>query len=256
MRLKASIVYTPASDKARRNRAGLSAGLAALGIAEVGISSADFIIVWGERLRRSVLRYKKPVLVMEHGYLGERFDWCSLGWDGLNGRANFCNNDVPDDRWRKYWRDSMLEPTDGDYALIIGQVAGDMATVGCDLYSWIRKVRQELPNSIYRAHPNALRRGQAQPVEHDTRPLDVAFMECSRVITWNSNTGVLAAMAGKRVTVEDNGAMAWEVAGHGWMDDRPLGNRDEWGRKLAYCQWLPEEIAHGDYWETLKCRFS
>lgn len=256
MRLKACVVYSPASDKARRNRECLSSGLTALAIAEVGITSADFIIVWGERLRRSVLRYKKPVLVMEHGYLGDRFEWSSLGWDGLNGRANFFNSNVPDDRWNKYWRDSMREQNGGDYVLIVGQVAGDMAIAGCDLYSWARKIRSEIPNSIYRAHPNSLKRKQTQPVEHDTRPLDVALQECSRVVTWNSNTGVLAAMAGKRVTVEDKGSMAFEVAGHGWKDDRLLGDRNEWGRKLAYCQWLPEEIARGDYWETLKCRFS
>src|SRR5690606_15243443 len=132
-----------------------------------------------------------------------------------------------------------------DGVLIIGQVTGDMATIGVDLNQWAATVARGLSTAggtwAYRAHPESLKKGQRQPAPCDHRTLEQALAECDSVITYNSNVGVLAAMAGKRVTVENDGAMAFEVAGHGWMNDQDLGDRDEWGRKLAYCQWLPHE---------------
>ncbi|MBN49991.1 MAG: hypothetical protein CMN85_10650 [Spongiibacteraceae bacterium] len=192
---------------------------------------------------------------MERAYLGDRFEWVSLGWDGLNGRANFCNEDAPSDRWDQYWKSGVKEPSRGNGALIVGQVTGDMATVGVNLNEWAKSVANGLSACgvpwSYRPHPQSLRRGQRQPFTADPRSFDEAISQCDSVITYNSNVGVLAAMAGKRVTCENDGAMAWEVAGHGWQDDKDLGDRDEWGRKLAYCQWLPHEVEAGDFWPTL-----
>lgn len=217
-------------------------------------SHADFAITWGMRNSRAFAACPH-VLVMERAYLGDRFEWLSLAWDGLNGRGNFCNADVPDDRWRKYWRGDMREPSGGRGAMIIGQVVGDMATVGVDLNHWATTVSKGLTKlgveHFYRPHPEAIKRGQHQALLCDSRPLEQALEECDSVITYNSNVGVLAAMAGKRVTVENEGAMSYDVAGKGWQDDRELGDRDEWGRKLAYCQWQPDEVERGEFWQTL-----
>lgn len=217
---------------------------------------ADIGIVWGAR---AILRVKprcRHVLVMERAYLGDRFTWLSLGWDGLNGRAQWCNADVPDDRWTRYWRDQMAPKSDGAGRLIVGQVDGDMATTGANLHAWARTLAQALTAQgiawHYRAHPEALKRGQAQPLPVDPRPLDVALAQCDAVHTYNSNVGVLAAMAGKRVTVECSGSMAHAVAGHGWQHVQPLGDRNAWGARLAYCQWLPDEVETGAFWPTLK----
>lgn len=236
------------------------AGLLRHGVEIVGPRMpADFAITWGVR-NVAAFRACPHVLVMERAYLGDRFAWLSLGWDGLNGRGNFCNAGVPDDRWRRYWRDQTVPEAPGRGALIIGQVHGDMATVGVDVRQWAQQVAEELDACgvpwRYRAHPEALKRWQPQPFDSDPRPLDQALAECDSVITYNSNVGVLAAMAGKRVTVEDIGAMAYEVAGKGWQNDRSLGDRDEWGRKLSYCQWTPEETEAGEFWPTLGSIFS
>lgn len=232
-------------------------GLARHGVQRVADRShAEIGIVWGVR-NRGAWSACRHVLVMERAYLGDRFRWLSLAWDGLNGLGNFCNDDVPDDRWRRYWRDSMQPQTTGSGALIIGQVQGDMATLGVDLCGWAQNVSAGLSAMgvphLYRPHPEAIKRGQRQPkIERDHRQLEDALSACDSVITYNSNVGVLAAMAGKRVTCENDGAMAWGVAGHGWRDDRDLGDRDEWGRQLAYCQWTPEEVVAGDWWTTMR----
>lgn len=219
---------------------------------------ADIGIVWGVR-NKTAPRHCKHLLIMERAYLGDRFEWLSLGWDGLNGRADFCNQDVPDDRWRKYWRDQMQPVAHGTGVLLIGQVDGDAALAGVSCARWAADVGNELyllgVPWVYRAHPESLKRGQQQPWPSDPRPMEQALAECDAVITYNSNVGVLAAMAGKRVTCENEGSMVHEIAGHGWRDDKELGDRDEWGRKLAYCQWLPEEVERGEFWETLRRKF-
>ncbi len=221
-------------------------------------TKADFAITWGVRANEPFL-YCDNVLVMERAYLGDRFNWLSLGWNGLNGKADFCNTNAPSDRWEKYWRDQMQPESTGEGVLLIGQVQGDMATVGVDLLRWAKDVGKQLSAMgvqwSFRPHPSAIERGQKQPFQGESRTLEQALVQCDSVITYNSNVGVLAAMAGKRVTCENDGSMVYEIAGHGWRDDRDLGDREEWGRKIAYCQWQKGELSQGVFWETLGQKF-
>lgn len=251
--LKACITTRPRSEE---HADMMHVGLARVGVTITDADSADFLVTWGERSRRKLTRYGKPILVMERAYLGDRFDWMSIGWDGLNGNANFCNEDVPDDRWRRLWRDQMQPITRGDGALIIGQVNGDASLGGIDCEKWARDVRRGLGSmgidSTYRPHPQSASR--RPPTAADHASLAEQMAACDFVVTYSSNAGVLAAMAGKRVTAESDVSMIWDIAGHGWQDDKMLLDRDDWGRKLAYCQWTPEEVKRGDFWDTLKRR--
>src|SRR5690606_3610598 len=167
--------------------------------------SADIGIVWGVR-NKTAPRHCKHLLVAERAYLGDRFEWVSLGWDGWNGRADFCNQDVPDDRWRKYSSEQMQQASSGVGVLLCGLVGGDAALAGVSCAKWGAEVGNQLyllgVPWVYRAHPESLKRGQAQPWPSDPRPMERALAECDSVITYNSNVGVLAAMAGKRVTCE------------------------------------------------------
>lgn len=216
---------------------------------------ADIAIVWGVR-RPLLMRHGQHALVMERAYLGDRHLWCALGWNGLNGFAKFCNDDVPDDRWNVYWRSDLRDDDGkGHEMLIIGQVMGDASLQGADINGWCLQVAKELGKQgipwSYRPHPRAVEKKQVAPLPCDTRSLDEAFMTARKVITYSSNVGVLAAMAGKQVTAETDMSMVRKIAGKGWRDDSPLGDRKEWGRKIAYTQWLPDEIENGDFWPTL-----
>jgi hypothetical protein len=70
-------------------------------------------------------------------------------------------------------------------------------------------------------------------------------------VTWNSNSGVDAAMAGVPVVAMDEGSMAWPVAAHDLGAVPRLPERRPWAAQLAWCQWRPEEIADGTAWEAL-----
>ena len=98
---------------------------------------SDLAVFWGHR-QQVIIEHQRKIggdyLVCERGYVGDRFYWTSLGFNGLNGRADFVNEGVPGDRWERYYADQ-LQPlrSGGDYALLIGQVPGDAALAGYGL---------------------------------------------------------------------------------------------------------------------------
>ena len=47
-------------------------------------------------------------------------------------------------------------------------------------------------------------------------------------------------------------SMAWDVTSHDIDAALVRPDRSEWGRRLSYCQWLPEEIESGEAWAHLR----
>lgn len=223
------------------------------------VGDDDLHVFWGMRRSwgKAALQAGKKCLVVERAYLGDRFKWHALGFNGLNGLADFCNESVPDDRWRKYWRHT-AEPwkESGDYALIIGQVPGDAALRGLDVGEWVGSVveeaRQRFGKVYFRPHPLARKPVRVPGVEVMGGDLAKALSGASAVITYNSNTAVDAVMAGVPAICFDRGSMAWDVCSHSISEPLYRGDRDDWGRKIAYAQWLPEELSSGAAWRHLR----
>ena len=107
----------------------------------------DVAVVWG-CWRRDVIAAQRlsggRLLVLERGYLGNRKGWTSVGYDGLNGRADFCNEGVHDRRFRAHF-DGLLHPWKdrGDYVLVMGQCRHDQSVrhVTCSVASRTRSAR-------------------------------------------------------------------------------------------------------------------
>lgn len=224
---------------------------------------SDLAVIWGHR-RKAVIQGQRerglPYLVAERGYVGDRFLYSSLGYNGLNGLAEF---DVPDDvgseRFERLWA-SELEPcrSGGDYALLIDQVPNDAAlarVAGNSLTQWVQQMMREIPHVLglpvrYRPHP------QVTPV---TSTLDEDLAGAAVCVTWNSNSGVIAALRGVPVIAFDRGSMAWDVAAHSLGEGihRPgMERRFRWACGLAYTQWSPEECADGTAWAHIGRRFN
>ena len=221
----------------------------------------DFVVCWGWRNgdRLQNLRPGRPVLVMERGYVGDRFRWTSLGWDGLNGRARFFNESATADRWQALFADRMRPwKSGGEYAVVMGQVPGDMAVRGVDMDGFyadaVRRLRTWFDGPIlFRPHPQD-RTGGRLPTELAAGELDTVLANAACVVTWNSNSGVDAVLAGVPTVAADRGAMAWDVTRHDADGMPPTPDRAEWAARLAHCQWSAEEIERGEFWEQLKCR--
>ena len=124
----------------------------------------DLAIFWSYRPTHIKQRQRdrgKDFLVMERGYVGDRQKWTSLGFNGLNGNAEFHADDMPSDRWNKNFKD-LMQPwkKGGKEVLLIGQVTGDMSVAKIDVKTWLKQraqeIRETLPYGhtiIYRPHP-------------------------------------------------------------------------------------------------------
>lgn len=219
---------------------------------------SPFIVCWGWREGRRLREAGYNVLVMERGYLGDRFQWTSLGWNGLNGRATWNAPADNGERFEKHFG-RLLKPWKEDrsgYALLIGQVRGDAALTDVTIDHWYLEVAAALQRNglkvKFRPHPEAVRRGIVGTALLNSRiggTLEEALDGASCVVTYNSNTGVEAALAGVPVVAIDDGSMAWPVASHGI--DQPLvtPDRSDWCRRMAWRQWSLDEITSGVAWE-------
>jgi hypothetical protein len=238
------------------------------------VGKYDFAICWGVRAMERLKAYTKTenCLVLENAYLNNiqspEKEWVSLGWNGLNGRADFCNTNSPSDRWKNHFNDGrLLEYSDGEYILIPLQIKGDQSLN----YIWnalnyqyicetIRKFT-DLPIMI-KDHPTFPgSQPEVKGVKNvkyiDTNvPIEKAISKAKVVVTINSNAGVDAVVAGKPVISLDLGSMVWNISAHDFKSiNRPkISDRTQWCNDIAYAQWHPTELESGEAWDHLKSK--
>lgn len=215
------------------------------------------VACWGWRAGQIFKGQGKRVLVMERGYVGDRFQWYSLGWNGLNGRATF--PPAPDDSGRRFreHHGHLLKPWrargTGKYVLLAAQVPGDASLRGVDLMPWYSRVAAaatrvyNLP-VLFREHPRATELGYRNRspsyTERCIGTLAEALAGAEVCLTYNSNTAVDAVLAGVPTVVDNRGSMAWSVAS-ARVGEIVTPAREPWAHDLAWKQWRLEEIARG-----------
>ncbi len=215
----------------------------------------DLLAIWGVR-RDHIIREQKQsggeMVILERGYLADRFDWTSVSFGGgLNGRAEFRGPFEDPSRWQKHFAHLMQTWQNRDgVALICGQVATDAAVRHVDIeafYQHARTAFEKLGFKVrFRAHPlakNYIRRAPSRPLAEDLAQAAVA-------ITYNSNSGVEAVLAGVPTVAMDKGSMAWDVTGHAFALP-PTPDRTAWAHALAWKQWRMDEIAAGTCWDAI-----
>lgn len=209
----------------------------------------DVAVCWGWRIGGRLRDQGKDVLVAERGYVGDRFHWTSLGWNGLNGRADFRNKGMDGDRWRRHFADLMRRWTDREGpTVIMGQVPNDTALAGVNYQAWLNETAAALPGALFRPHPRAPKVRCGLPLAEGS--LDEVLEKAGRVVAYNSNSATDAVLAGVPTVAIDRGAMTWAVTGHE-IDDTRRPDRTQWANDIAWTQWAPEEISRGDAWEHI-----
>jgi hypothetical protein len=221
---------------------------------------ADACVSWGWRVGSRVKeKTGVPVLVMERGYIGDRMKvWTSLGWDGLNGHARF-NEVFESGRFARHfsanlkpWRDN------GGYALIMGQVMGDMSLVNVDIVQWYKDTATALWKEgwdiRFRPHPESDKKGHERPrvpfAKVSEGSLDDALSGAGLVVAWNSNSLVDAVMAGVPIYAGDCGSMVYDLASRDFNPVKP--SREKRLNEIANVQWTIEEIKSGKAWEIVR----
>jgi len=229
-------------------------------------SPCDLAVIWGHRHPHIIAGQKesgKDYLVMERGYFGDRMKYCSLGYNGLNGRAEFHAENSSPDRWEKHAVDIEPWKIDGKYILLMGQVSGDQSLQGINIRNWYREVIEKIRNLtnmpvFFRPHPVARRQEINLDCDRYERgTLAESFQDAYLAITFSSNSGVDAVINGIPTIAMDRGSMTWDygMARHEISLERYTPNRTQWLYDLAYKQWTIDEMARGEAWEHLRQRY-
>lgn len=251
-----TVISSASAPHQLQHQEALAEGLRAHGIepllTNVCRSSTKYVACWGWRLGKALREQGHEVLVMERGYIFDRFSWSSLAWNGLNGFGDFGRQPSNSTRFTDNSDIKPWNAGEGKYVLILGQVPGDASLRGIDLMPWYAQKAKEafdvygLP-VVFRPHPNAVRKGYNQrPFGTQQRDCDLAtaLKDAKVAITFNSNSAVDALLAGCPVLTFDKGSMAYAVTEHeiGKIAYHP---REEWAYNLAWKQWQLNEIASG-----------
>lgn len=233
------------------------------------VNQHDFVVGWGVKsiLYKLCKSYNKDFLVMERGYMLDRFHWTSCGFNGLNGDADFLNKNASSYRWDKIFShqiDAKDWQKNGSYAVIAGQVKRDASIRHLSAYTIYTDLIYELNNLnipvIFRAHP--LEKSKFIPIknnlkfEYDSnKSLNDTLLKARFTITINSNAGVVSLISGVPVITLDKKSMVYDYSSHSVFDNLVYPDRSSWFHKMAYTQWSPSEIRNGEMWDHLKNKY-
>lgn len=206
-------------------------------------------------------RLNQKVIILETGYVHRGNDeehYYAAGFNGLNGRADFRNKDMPSDRWEKL--NIEFKPwnmNDDGIILLCGQVPWDASVQNINMSDWLLDMMHLITQIsdrevVFRPHPLA----KMPPIngfEYSICPVKEDFKRAFSVITYNSNTAVESVIDGIPSFSFDVGSMAYEVTSHNlnYLNIPFIFDRQQWGNNLAYCQWSLEEMRQGETWNHL-----
>lgn len=188
----------------------------------------------GRDILADYMRIGTPVLIVDFGYVrrvtGFESSFDGLYWQislgGLNRVPPF---PCPPDRWQALGVE-LAPPVNRDGPRVLcAQTVGDAAhpfATRALLDEWIAAV----PHDELRLHPETARHDGV-----DLEPLDAMLGRAGVVVTWNSNVGHDALIAGVPVVALGDAPYAGVA----------LEDRDAYFARLAYGQWTIEEMAAG-----------
>lgn len=198
-------------------------------------------------------------LIVETGYINRGVGedkYYAVGWDGLNGRADFKNKNSPPDRasWvqMKPWRES------GDHIVLCGQVPWDASVDFTNHVKWLIEtvaVLQMMTKRpiLFRPHPLAQLPNITDCIYSPSKPIAEDLEGAHVCVTFNSNSGVDSVLNGIPVYAFDVGSMVYPIANKLWTDlEAPkMPDRQQWLNDITHAQWLPSEMRNGDPWLQL-----
>lgn len=229
--------------------------------ARTDYAKADLVMMWGVARRDLIDRALKDgceVCILERSYLPDRFKYASVSFGGgLNGRGVFRGPFHDGSRFAELFSHLLQpwQPKPDGYALIMEQVPGDNSVKNVDLPAFYARAAgafQTLGIPVRaRKHPNCSPKRGQDYIDAAYRSLadDLSGARCT--VTWNSNAGVDAVLAGIPAIAMDEGSMCFEVAGHD-LREPPMTDRTAWAHAMAWKQFTKEEIASGYCWDNVR----
>lgn len=233
----------------------LNIGLDVRRIPHFSLTKDNIIFCWGWK-RRVAEKYrflKRNVLVLELGYIGDRTKNISVGWNGLNGYAEF--PEYPADKGERFRSmGGVLKPwkTGGEYILILGQVKGDASLKGKDIMPWYQECASRAKEVYglpvyFRPHPESKRRRGYESVygiENMDGTLQEGIDGALFTISYNSNSCLDSIMAGTPCYAGDMGTLVYDLCMKD-IENIVKPDREKVIYEIAWKQWTLEEIRTG-----------
>lgn len=231
---------------------------------------SDVAVVFGvfkkavpfSRFRGYVIEQQKAVgktIVLETGYIKRGDDdnsYYAAGFDGLNGRADFRNKDMPSDRWKTLNVELKPWKSDDGVVLLAGQVPWDASVQHVNYQEWVIATLADIKRHsrrqvIFRKHPKC--NWAPSDVEVSDLSIEADLERTYAVVTFNSNTCVDATLSGVPAFVRDQGAMTWRLGNFSIyeLENPKRPDRQKWANDIAYAQWTRDEMRSGQTWNHL-----
>jgi len=246
-------------------------------------TNADVAVIWSVLWRGRMEQYKKiwnhyrsqgkPVVVLEVGGL-RRNQSFKIGINGINGDADFANQEFDDRRWPLF--EHKLKPWNpsGEIIVICGQHDASEQWKGLPrMEQWITQQIKEIRK--YTTRPILVRPHPRNPIQikeenfqnvkirfpkKDYRTYDDTDFKATLERTWavvnhSSNPAMEAVINGIPVFVS-NSSLCHDVGNTNLADiNTPaMPNRINWANKLSYTEWFEKEIEQGLPWQRIKKR--
>ena len=245
--------------------------------------NCDVAVIWSVLWQGKMAKYRniwqtyrnnnKPVVVLEVGGIKRNETW-KIGINGINREADFANQNVDGERWKKFNIELQPWKQTGDKIIICGQHSNSHQwRNNPPMTTWfdqqITQIRKHTSKPIViRPHPRngvSLNAKKYQNVKivtpqrdrrtYDDTDLAERLKSAWAVVSHSSNPAMTAVFSGIPVYVSeaslsyDVGNVSYENINHPNMPDRR-----QWANKLAYTEWWPDEIAQGLPWARIKKR--
>lgn len=223
----------------------------------------DLAVLWGvhnKTITDHFAHFFTDYLVLERGYIGNRTEYTSCGFNGLNGKADILNPPLNGDRYKLF--QDFIKPvrkTKGEYIVIMGQLSNDASVKHIGFNNWLQKTYDSIKEItdipvVYRPHPLDKDPFIPEGLDCILGKLDKVLNWAHCVVTLNSNSGVDSVLAGIPTVSMDVGSMVYGITNHNIESiiEPMFYNRDEWLKEISYRQWSLEEITNGTAWDFLR----
>tara|TARA_B100000745_G_C20144027_1_gene392299 strand:- start:842 stop:1714 length:873 start_codon:yes stop_codon:yes gene_type:complete len=243
----------------------------------------DVTVIWSVLWQGRMLGYKKiwdecqlknkPIVVLEVGGI-KRNETFKVGINGVNREADFANQDVDGERWKKFNIELKPWQSTGDTIIICGQHHRshqwrNNPTMNLWFEQQINEIRKHTNRPILvRPHPrnpvgldtSKWKNVSCKPPQRDYNTIDdTDFKETLKhawaVINYSSNPAMMAVFNGIPVFVSAQ-SLCYDVGNTNLSNiNKPsMPDRNNWANKLAYTEWTTEEIKQGLPWRRIKKR--
>jgi hypothetical protein len=246
-------------------------------------NNSDVVVIWSVLWQGRMIGYQKiwidcqaknkPIIVLEVGGI-KRNETFKVGINGVNREADFANQTVDSERWKKFNIELKPWRSTGDTIIICGQHhRSHQWRNNLSMNLWfeqqINEVRKYTNRQIWvRPHPRnpiglnvdkwknvSYKYPQRDQNTYDDTDFKEILKHAWAVINYSSNPAMMAVFNGVPVFVSE-ASLSYDVGNTmiSEINNPVMPDRTQWANKLAYTEWWPKEIEEGLPWKRIKKR--